>query len=185
MRPVLLLDVRIVVLLVRPPARELNRSRLAVAVEMVVDELRAVVRIDAAQGKRQGLPDRLQSGPYRLLALAQHRLRLGPTRVNVGHIQPEHGGGERGAGLIRRPSGSGAAAAREDLEFKFEEKRKAKRCGNDAPRKAWKTQRTKASFPRFPPRLEIRPKPKRRIPTFPQRRRRRVTFLNCKTNRRK
>jgi transposase len=32
----------------------------------------------------------------------------------------------------------------------------APRCGNDAPRKAWKTQ--KASFPLFPPRLEIRPR---------------------------
>ncbi len=32
----------------------------------------------------------------------------------------------------------------------------AQRCGNDAPWKAWKTQ--KASFPLFPPRLEIRQK---------------------------
>ena len=36
------------------------------------------------------------------------------------------------------------------------EKARAPRCGNDAPRKAWKTQKAKASFPRFPPRLEIR-----------------------------
>jgi transposase len=36
-------------------------------------------------------------------------------------------------------------------------KKRAPRCGNDAPWKAWKTQ--KASFPLFPPRLEIRPKP--------------------------
>jgi transposase len=35
--------------------------------------------------------------------------------------------------------------------------RRAPRCGNDAPWKAWKTQT--ASFPLFPPRLEIRPKP--------------------------
>jgi len=35
---------------------------------------------------------------------------------------------------------------------------RAPRCGNDAPWKAWKT--PKASFPPFPPRLEIRPKPK-------------------------
>ena len=39
-------------------------------------------------------------------------------------------------------------------------KARAPRCGNDAPRKAWKTQKTKTSFPRFPPRLEIRPKPR-------------------------
>jgi transposase len=35
--------------------------------------------------------------------------------------------------------------------------RRAPRCGNDAPWKAWKTQT--ASFPPFPPRLEIRPTP--------------------------
>src|SRR5438874_8409408 len=60
-RPVLLLDVRVVVFLVRPPARELHGLRLAVAVKVLIDELRAIVRIDAAQGKGQGLADRLQS----------------------------------------------------------------------------------------------------------------------------
>jgi hypothetical protein len=43
-------------------------------------------------------------------------------------------------------------------------KARAPRCGNDAPRKAWKT--PKASFPPFPPRLEIRHKtPDSHIPT--------------------
>ena len=46
-----------------------------------------IVRIDAAQGKGQGLADRLQSAPYRLLALAQHGLGLGPARVDVGQIE--------------------------------------------------------------------------------------------------
>ena len=42
----------------------------------------------------------------------------------------------------------------------------AQRCGNDAPWKAWKTQ--KASFPLFPPRLEIRQKaPDSHISTAP------------------
>jgi transposase len=46
------------------------------------------------------------------------------------------------------------------------EKARVPRCGNDAPRKAWKTQ--KASFPPFPPRLEIRQKtPDSHIPTAP------------------
>ena len=47
-------------------------------------------------------------------------------------------------------------------------KARAPRCGNDAPRKAWKTPSTKASFPRFPPRLDIRQKaktPDSHIPT--------------------
>jgi hypothetical protein len=44
------------------------------------------------------------------------------------------------------------------------EKARAPRCGNAAPRKAWKTPKT--SFPPFPPRLEIRHKtPDSHIPT--------------------
>jgi hypothetical protein len=50
-------------------------------------------------------------------------------------------------------------------------KRPKARCGNDAPCKAWKSPRTRATFPPFPPRLGIPPK-RRGIPTFPQRRRR-------------
>jgi hypothetical protein len=46
------------------------------------------------------------------------------------------------------------------------------RRGNDAPWKAWKTPKAKASFPLFPPGLGIRQKSRRRIPTFPPRRRR-------------
>jgi len=47
-------------------------------------------------------------------------------------------------------------------------KARAPRCGNDAPRAAWKTPKAKASFPRCPPRLEIRRKakaPDSHIPT--------------------
>ena len=50
------------------------------------------------------------------------------------------------------------------------ERRGEKRRGNDARWKAWKTQQTKASFPLFPPGLEIRPKnkaPDFHIPTAP------------------
>ena len=48
------------------------------------------------------------------------------------------------------------------------QKAPAPRCGNDAPRKAWKTPKAQTSFPPFPPRLEIRPKaktPDSHIPT--------------------
>jgi transposase len=44
----------------------------------------------------------------------------------------------------------------EGQRLKPSKKRAGPRCGNDAPWKAWKTQT--ASFPLFPPRLEIRPK---------------------------
>jgi hypothetical protein len=37
-------------------------------------------------------------------------------------------------------------------------KARANRCGNDAPRKAWKTPKDKTSFPGFPPRLESKSK---------------------------
>jgi hypothetical protein len=45
----------VVVFLVGPTAGKLNLLGLAVAIEMVVDELRAVVRIDALERKGQGL----------------------------------------------------------------------------------------------------------------------------------
>ena len=47
--PVFLLDMRVVVLLVRPAARELNGTGPTVAIQVVVDELGPVVRIDPAQ----------------------------------------------------------------------------------------------------------------------------------------
>jgi transposase len=58
------------------------------------------------------------------------------------------------------------SAAGEPLESL--KKTRAPRCGNDAPRKEWKTPKAKTSFPRFPPRLEIRRKtkaPDSHIPT--------------------
>jgi hypothetical protein len=63
---------------------------------------------------------------------------------------------EKRAKEVRTPGGDegtlGVAALRE--------LRDEKRRGNDAPWKAWKTQRPKASFPLFPPGLEIRQKTK-------------------------
>src|SRR5438552_285540 len=61
MGPVLLLNVSVVVFLVGPPPRELDRLRLAVAIQVVVDELRAIVGVDALQAKREGLADVLQA----------------------------------------------------------------------------------------------------------------------------
>jgi len=86
-RPVLLLDVGVVVLLVGPSARELNIVHPAVAHEMRVDKLRAIVGIDPPQGKRQGLANLFQGRAHRLLAAAQHRPRLRPVGVNVGDVE--------------------------------------------------------------------------------------------------
>ena len=87
MGPVLLLDVRVIVLLVRPAPRELHLLGTAVAIEMLVDELGAIVGVDPEQGKGQSLAQLLQGLPHRLLALAQHRARFGPGGVNVGQVQ--------------------------------------------------------------------------------------------------
>src|SRR6202162_6391211 len=59
---VFLLDVGVVVFLVGPAAGELDLLGLAVVPEMLVDELRAVVGVDAPQGKGQGLAE-LREGP--------------------------------------------------------------------------------------------------------------------------
>ena len=73
-RPVLLFDVRVVVLLVRPPARELNLLRLAVPIQRLIDEFAPVIRVDAAQaeGQRpaQGV-QRLPDGELPLLITAR------------------------------------------------------------------------------------------------------------------
>jgi hypothetical protein len=58
--PVLLLDVGVVILLVGAAPGELDALGLAVPVEMVVDELRAVVRVDPAEAEGQGAADRVQ-----------------------------------------------------------------------------------------------------------------------------
>ena len=86
-RPVFLLDVGVVVLLVRAAAGELNLERLAVAVEMIVDELGAIVGVNAAQPEGQGLPDLLQGRLDAAFPAAEHGPRFDPRRVDIGHVQ--------------------------------------------------------------------------------------------------
>src|SRR5207237_932504 len=84
-----------------------------------------------------------------------------------------------GTGSCTTPTGSrckvnrcARSAARSSNPRRYAPRtREEKRRGNDAPWKAWKTQKPKASFPLFPPGLEIRQKAAR-ISTFPPRRRR-------------
>ena len=86
-RPVLLLDVGVVVLLVRPAARELDLLGLAVAVEMVVDELGAVVGVDPPEAEGQDLSDLLQGRLDAGFAATEDGPGLHPRRVDVGHVQ--------------------------------------------------------------------------------------------------
>src|SRR6266403_4966196 len=68
-RPVLLFDVGVVVLLIGAAAGELDLLGLAVLPEMLVDELRAVVRVDAAQPEGQAGAELLERRLHRRLAL--------------------------------------------------------------------------------------------------------------------
>jgi hypothetical protein len=82
-----LFDVGVVVFLVGPAAGELNGVGPAVIVEMAVDELRAVIGVDAAQAEGQGL---LQLDERRLdaaLMLAEDGARLHPRGVDVGDVE--------------------------------------------------------------------------------------------------
>ncbi len=75
--PVLLLDMGVIVFLVGALASELDPLSLAIPVEMVVDELRAVVGVNALKGKGQGLPDLLKGVSHAGLPFAHH----GPPEV--------------------------------------------------------------------------------------------------------
>jgi hypothetical protein len=91
--------VGVVVLLVRAAAGELDPVLVAVAVELGVDELGAVVRVDALQAERQGLADLVEGALHAALALAQDGARFGPGGLDVDDVQ----------GVGELASGRGAA----------------------------------------------------------------------------
>ena len=86
-RPVLLLDVRVVVFLVGPPARELNLAGFAVRVQMGVDEFGAVVGVNAAQRERQLLAELLERFLHAHLAFPHDRAGFHPRRVDVRQVE--------------------------------------------------------------------------------------------------
>ena len=79
MRPVLLFDVGVVVAVARPTPGEVNLLLQAVGKQLPVDELRTVVRIQAAEGKGQTALDGAQGGQHPFLGLAQDGLLLTPA----------------------------------------------------------------------------------------------------------
>jgi ribosomal protein L44E len=117
-----------------------------------------------------------QADPQRLGELRQQRARLDPFELSsrvqakvervfdLGResrapdpVQPQHR-------PPLRPERHRSPRPRTHPRRGVAEKSRLPGCGNDAPRKAWKTQ--KASFPLFPPRLEIRQRtPDSHIPT--------------------
>ncbi len=86
-RPVLLLDVGVVILLVRAPARELDLLGLTVPIEMVVDELGAVVRVDPPEAEGEDLSNLLQGRLDAGFAATEDGAGFHPGRVDVGHVQ--------------------------------------------------------------------------------------------------
>src|SRR2546426_5758769 len=88
--PVLLLDVGVVVFLVGPPAGELDGVGLAVIVEVAVDELGAVIGVDAPQAEGQGELELGERVLNAVLVLAEDGPRLHPRRVDVGDVEGMH-----------------------------------------------------------------------------------------------
>lgn len=115
---------------------------------LAVQQERVVGKDNTVQWGRSGLADRAD-----LLARDAGGCRLTICQHLDGWVHGPH--------VVGRFSASGAP-------LQTLKKARAPRCGNEAPRKAGKTQTTKASFPLFPPRLEIRRKakaPDSHIPT--------------------
>ena len=80
---VLLLDMGTVVLLVGAAAGEGDALALAPGIQVVVDELGAVVAVQAAQGHRQTLADVVDGGADSFLALAPDDLEVDPRGRDI------------------------------------------------------------------------------------------------------
>jgi len=85
--PVLLLDMGVVVLLVRPTPGEADLPRVAVAEEMMVDELAAVVGVDIEDLEGQDLAHLREGLDDPALALPQDGPGLDPGRSDVGQVE--------------------------------------------------------------------------------------------------
>src|SRR3984893_12334809 len=87
MSPVLFLDMRVVVLLVRTSSCELDLFPLTPSLQMPVDEFRSVVRVQAQQAERQHPCDLIRGLLHSGLPLPQQSPRLRPGRLNIGDVQ--------------------------------------------------------------------------------------------------
>lgn len=88
-RPVFLLDIATVVFAVGAATREGNLFLLTIAVEFVVDELAAIVRVNPTQRERQSLARMLQPGKNVFLRLIAYGYALGPGRFDIGDGQSQ------------------------------------------------------------------------------------------------
>src|SRR5437660_1150185 len=86
-RAVLLFDVSAVVLAVGPAAGEHDALAPAVVVQRAIDELRAIVTVQPAQGNGQATADLMQRRLDACVALAPDGLQLDPARGDVDRAQ--------------------------------------------------------------------------------------------------
>jgi len=86
-RPVLLLDVSIVIFFVRSSSGEVDVVLGTPGAEMPIDELRAVIRIEAQETKGQGGSNLLQSLQHRRSTPPQQGPRFRPAGVDIGDVE--------------------------------------------------------------------------------------------------
>ena len=86
---VLLFDEAVVVFLVGTAPGEGDRLALAVADELEVDELRAIIAVQPEQGEREPAADLLQGGKDMALGLVGHHRHLGPAGGHIGQGERE------------------------------------------------------------------------------------------------
>lgn len=79
-------NVRVVVLVIRPAARELQAMLRAPVDAVAVDELRACVGIEAAQWEGQGGAHVLERRDDETLAFSKHHAGFRPRRSNVAEV---------------------------------------------------------------------------------------------------
>ena len=106
-----LLNMRIVVLFVRPGARELDgvaAGALTKRHQIGIDELTSIVGVESSQRERQAPFDHGQGLENTVLAFAQHGLALHPRGVNVHTIQG-----------VQKLAASGGPGVRHQINFQI------------------------------------------------------------------
>ena len=95
-RPVLLLDPRLIIRVMRPRPRKGDGLFLAVSRQRIVDECPIIVGVDPQRDHGKLFPDPVQPCGYQVLLAGQQRHGFHPTRANIRHDQtmeilPGHG----------------------------------------------------------------------------------------------
>ena len=82
--PILLFHITLIVLLSWTSSGEGDMFTRTIGDDFLVDELRAIIRIQAQDGKGEEGASVLQRGKHRILAFLQERQALGPAGCDIG-----------------------------------------------------------------------------------------------------